>query len=346
MAALSLKKVIKILLRTLLVIVVLVLVGSLFVWNNGIQYTLGLLTCTIRDPYFDDTQYTAEQNCYGSETCESGLIRVLTYNILCRVCVKEEYDPWEIRVAHLRQLVERYDPDLIGSQELGGWQDIEEYLPEGNIYAPVTFEFGPWTYADAALFYRQEKYEVMDSGQFWLSPTPHLPFGFAWKPLSAPRYITWAYLRDRTSGFSFLFMNTHFDNNPPNKDTCAPIVFETFSKYAARMPIIFTGDFNTNPTHDRYGILQHGYGDEIIFVNAADLTPLRELVTYAPDVDGPVGTTPFETLDHTIDHIFMAGPVDMEVTRWMVDYNRYGTAQRPASDHPAVYSELQFVLRP
>lgn len=346
MAFLPTKKVIKVLIRTLLVIMVLVVAGSFFVWNNGIQYTLGLLTCTIRDPYFDDSQYREEQNCYGAETCGSGLVRVLTYNILCRICVKEDYDPWDVRVPHLRGLVERYDPDLIGSQELGGWKDIEEYLPDNDVYAPVTFEFGPRTYADAALFYRQSRYELLDSGQFWLSPTPHLPFGFAWKPLSAPRYVTWAYLRDRQNGFSFLFVNTHMDNNPENKDTCAPIVFETFSAYSKRMPLIFTGDFNTNPTHDRYEVLQRGQGDEIVFVNAADLVPMREAVTYASDTDGPTGTTLFETLDHTIDHIFLAGPVDMDVSRWMIDRNRYGEAQRPASDHPAVYAEVQFMLHP
>lgn len=346
MAKVNVKKVLGIVARTLLIVLMVVLTGSLFVWNNGIQYSLGLLTGSIRDPYFDEAQYTAEQNCYGADLCESGLIRVLTYNILCRICVKEEYDPWDVRVQHLRNLVERYDPDLIGSQELGGWKDISEYLPANDVYTPVTFEFGPRTYADAALFYRQSKYELLDSGQFWLSPTPHLPFGFAWKPLSAPRYVTWAYLRDRQNGFSFLFVNTHMDNNPENKDTCAPIVFETFSTYAKHMPMIFTGDFNTNPTHDRYDVLQRGQGDEIVFVNAADLAPTRELVTYAADIDGPTGTTLLDTLDHTIDHIFLAGPANMDVSRWMVDHNRYGKAQRPASDHPAVYSELQFVLRP
>ena len=192
MATIPYRKVLKIMVRTVLVICVVVLIGSLFVWNNGIQYTLALLTGSMRDPYFDDSQYVPAENCFGGDACESGTIHILTYNILCRVCVKEENDPWDVRVGHLRQLVERYAPDIIGSQELGGWEDIEEYLPEGNIYAPVTFEFGPWTYADAALFYVQSKYELLDSGQFWLSPTPNLPFAFAWKPLSAPRYVTWA----------------------------------------------------------------------------------------------------------------------------------------------------------
>ena len=340
----SLGKVLKIVARILLVVLIVSLAGVLFVWNNGIQYTLGFLTGSIRDPYFDDNQYVPEQNCFSREPCESDLIRILTYNVLCRVCVKEEYDAWEVRVTHLRGLVERYDPDLIGSQELGGWQDIVEYMPEGGVYTTVTFEFGPWTYADAALFFRASRYELLDSGQFWLSPKPHLPFAFPWKPLSAPRYVTWAYLRDQHNGFAFLFLNSHLDNNPENKETCAPILFDTFSAYAKRMPIIFTGDFNTNPTHDRYTVLQQGMSDEIVFVNTADLASNREMVVYAADVSGPAGTALFEDFHHTIDHIFLAGPVDKTVLRWVVDHNRYGPEQRRASDHPAVYSEVLLTL--
>ncbi len=330
--------------RVLVIVLLIVLATVFFVWNEGIQYSLAFLTGTLRDPYFDDSQYVSEQNCFGGDTCESGLLRILTYNVLCRICVKAEYDPWDIRVAHLRALITRYDPDLIGSQELGGWQDIMEFLPEGDAYATVTFAFGPWAYSDSALFYRQERYELLDSGQFWLSPKPHLPFAFPWKPLSAPRYVTWAYLRDRHNGFSFLFMNSHVDNNSINKETSAPIIFDTFSQYAQRMPVIFTGDFNTNPTHDRYQVFQRGYGDEIIFVNTADLTPEREMTLYASDSSRPVGTGPFEGFDHTIDHIFLAGPMEKIVSRWVVDHNRYGEKQRPASDHPAVYAEVSLKL--
>lgn len=313
-----------------------------FVYFQGIQYTLALLTGSLRNPYFDSAPYVLEHNCSGEIPCDSGIIRVLTYNVLCRICDKENHDSWDTRREHLRMLVERYDPDLIGSQELGSRQDIAEYLPEDDRYGTVVFEFGPWIYGDAALFYRKARYELLDSGQFWLSPNPGLPFGFGWLKLSAPRYLSWACLRDRANGFTFLFLNSHLDNNPLNKENSAPLIFDTFSPHAQTLPILFTGDFNTDATTTRYSMLQTGGHEETVFQDAAFLSPRLELQVYKPDSTNPVATTDFQAFEHTIDHIFLAGPDEKTVTRWIIDYNTYGEEQRDASDHPALYAEVRF----
>ncbi|HOC67715.1 MAG TPA: endonuclease/exonuclease/phosphatase family protein [Candidatus Hydrogenedentes bacterium] len=335
------KRLLKIAAKIVGIVVVAGLLLTGFTYFQGIQYTLALLTGSLRNPYFDDSQYPASQNCHGASPCSSGVIRVLTYNVLCRVCVKEDYDPWDTRVEHLRGLVEHYAPDLIGSQELGGWQDIQEYLPEGDVYGIVTFCFGPWTYADSALFYRKSRYEVLDSGQFWLSPNPKLPFGFGWLKLSAPRYLTWVCLRDRDTGFTFLFLNSHLDNNPLNKENSAPLIFKTFGPHAAQMPMIFTGDFNTNPTTDRYEVLRKGDGEDVVFHNSADIAA-RRVQRLGSTGDG----TEFTAFEHTIDHIFLAGPAKKEVLNWVVNNNVYGPEQRSPSDHPAIFAEVRFESLP
>lgn len=318
---------------------------AVFVYCQGIQYTVALLSNSLRDPHFDSSGYEPGDNCHGEEPCSSGVIRVLTYNVFCRICGQEGDDPWDVRVARLRRLVERYDPDLIGSQELGGWKDMQEYLPEGDKYATVTFEFGPWTYGDSALFYRRSRYELLDSGQFWLSPNPGLPFGFSWLKLSAPRYLTWACLRDLHTGFTFLFLNSHLDNNTLNKESSAPLIYKTFSAHAERLPIIFTGDFNTNPTTTRYTVLQQGHDGVQVFHNAADIAAQREVQVYLPGNDEPSSTGAFDRFEHMIDHIFVAGPTSTEVLRWVVDENLYGEPLRQASDHPALYAELRMTLQ-
>ena len=339
------KRLLKITAKIVVISVLIALLLAAFIYFQGIQYALALLTGSLRNPYFDASPYSQSQNCFGASPCSSGVIRVLTYNVLCRICVKEQYDPWDIRVEHLRSLIQHYDPDLIGSQELGGWLDMQEYLPEGDGYGIVSFRFGPWTYADAALFYRQSRYELLDSGQFWLSPNPGLPFGFGWLKLSAPRYLTWACLRDRDNGFTFLFMNSHFDNNPLNKETTAPLIYKTFSPISTHMPIIFTGDLNTNATTERYDVLQKGYSSEVIFHNAADITARRVQRLY-DKTGSPDSVAEFLNFEHMIDHIFLAGPVRKEVLQWVVDENRYGPDWRPASDHPALFAEIRLELLP
>ncbi|MFA7693409.1 MAG: hypothetical protein GX117_15150 [Candidatus Hydrogenedentes bacterium] len=336
------KKFLRIFLKVVAITAVVVLLFSIFTYFQGIQYTIALLTGSLRDPYFDHTPYSPEQNCAGAAACDSGAIRILSYNVLCRVCVKDEFDPWSVRIEHLRGLVERYDPDLIGTQELGGWEDIQEFLPEGDVYGTVSFEFGPWTYADSALFYRHAKYELLDSGQFWLSPKPGLPFGFGWLKLSMPRYVCWACLRDRSNGFTFLFLNSHFDNNGVNKKETGQLVHDSFGPHAERLPILFTGDFNINPTTDYYAALQRGGTDTVTFVNAADLVPRLEMQEYVPGSPDPVNTVDFPFFNRAIEHLFVTGPLPATVNRWIMDYNIYGEAQKWASDHPALYVELAF----
>lgn len=329
-------------LRFLFRLVVVGLLLAFYAYHNGIQYTLAFLTNSMRNPYFDSSSYPPELNCFGDETCSSGDLRVLCYNVLCRMCEPEH--PWEERLPHLQSLISRYAPDLFGSQELGGWKDIEELMAavEGQ-YETVSFTFGPWVYADSALFFKKQRFELLDSGQFWLNPKHNLPFGFAWLKLSVPRYVCWACLRDKKTGFTFLFMNSHFDNNSTNKETTAPLVYEHFAKHAKQLPIIFTGDFNTNPTTERYGRLMSGNEGVQVFQNSADLVSVREMQAY--EKGEPLPRAPFPAFNDAIEHIFVAGPAEIAVNEWVMDYNSYGDPQRDASDHPALFAVLRFDLR-
>jgi len=330
--------------KRILVAVVVVVLAALFVTNDGIQCTAALVSRSWGRP-FDAAAYPVESNCDGQSPCASGVFKVLTFNVLCRVCEKDGYDPWAVRLPHIREVIERYDADLVGLQELGGEGDIYAVVGEESPYDYVAYAFGPLVYADCALLYRRERFELLDSGQVWLSPKPTVPFALAWKPLSVPRYVNWAHLKQKENGFEFLYVNTHFDNNGPNKNAAAPLFAETFGLAARQIPVVATGDFNTNPTTQRYQALQGRAGDAVLFENAADLVDEKELAqAVAPDK--AARTEAFVSLDQLIDHIFVGGPGDKEVTRWVLERSVYGPDNRRPSDHPAVYAELSFNLRP
>ncbi len=327
-----------------------VLFAGLFVRLEGVQYTLATLTNSWSNPWFNSSRMDPAQNCVAAPLCSSGPIRVLTYNVLCRICTAAgshpEYGPWDVRLPHLREIVADYSPDLIGFQELGGDQDITELNPDPRRYGSQSYTFGPWNYADAALLYRKDRFEALESGQFWLGPKPELPMGFAWLPLTLPRYVNWVHLRQKSNGFEFLYMNTHFDNDGLNKETSASLVHDTFGPHAQRIPIIFTGDFNTQYDTNRYHNLQFGAnGSAAVFVNSADLARQLEEVPAVRGADGSRSSKPIPNLAHIIDHIFMAGPWEKKVYRWVVDRRVYAPLNHAASDHPAVFAELEFVLR-
>lgn len=343
----------KILLRAVKIFCVLLLLLAAFagfVWVQGIQYSLALVTNSWNNPYFDSGAIRGEQNCHAAESCGSGPIRVLTYNVLCRACTsgssKPEYENWYARLPHLQELTREYAPDLVGNQEIGGWKDINEINPDPALFAPVAHEFGPWVYGDAVLFYRTDRFDLIDSGQFWLSPKPHLPMGFGFITLSVPRYISWAHLRQKDNGFEFLFLNTHFDNNGPNKEPSAVLVNRVFGEHVSRLPVIFTGDFNTTHDTERYRNLLYGDDDAPEFVNSADLAPqMEEFPRNSPLTPAETGEIR-DNLDHLIDHILLGGHFGKTVHRWVVDRRGYGPLNMPRSDHPAVFAEVEFTVRP
>jgi len=288
-------------------------------------------------------------NCGSQAACDSGPMRVLTFNILCRVCTESDrkpgYETWYVRLPYLREIIRYYDPDLIGFQETGGLRDLEELNPDPDRFGWLAYCEGGLLYGDAALLYRKDRFESLDKGQFWLNPNFRLPFGYGWKPLSMPRYVNWVRLRNRENGFEFLFVNTHFDNNSPNKEPSAVLVHEVMRTPALHLPIVMTGDFNTQGDTQRYQNLVRGNETEPLLKEAAELATVRQLVPPAFPDEPPVSAPP-DLFMQQIDHIFLGGPGKWEVTRWAVDTRAGGAARdiKP-SDHPAVFAEIRCILR-
>ena len=88
-------------------------------------------------------------------------------------------------------------------------EDLTEGLPEygwvgvGRDDGQEAGEFNP-------VFYRKDKYDLVDSGTFWLSETPELP-SLGWNG-GCNRLCTWVILREKATGFTYAHVNTHLDN--------------------------------------------------------------------------------------------------------------------------------------
>jgi endonuclease/exonuclease/phosphatase family metal-dependent hydrolase len=338
--------------KGIVILIVLVLIAGVFVSMQGVQYTLATVTHSWGKARFDSSAITPGKNCAGAASCTSGPIRVLSYNVLCRICTEGNaehhqlgFERWYDRLPHIMAVIKDYKPDLLGLQEVGGWQDINELNPDPAVYVPLAHEFGSWIYGDSALFYRKDRFDALDSGQFWYGPTPDVPFAFEFRKLAVPRYLNWVHLRQKDNGFEFLYMNTHFDNAGVNKEPTALLVHKTFAPHAKRLPIIFSGDFNTDRTDNpRYHHLQYGEGTEQVFKDAMDLAAKPEEIPPLGNFDGRDDRP--RSLDKVIDHIFLAGPGKNEVQRLVVDSRRYGDREEKSqSDHPAVFAIVNLSAR-
>lgn len=266
-------------------------------------------------------------------------MRVLTFNVLCSFCGGGEYDSWEDRLAYFQDIFQRHDPDLMGLQELAFGSEVDTILGLVDGYAALYYRDPEtvFTYPDATILYRVSRFDALESGFFWLSPTPDVASSIGFASQQVPRLVTWAKLRDKNSRRPFYFASTHVDNNSPSQEKSAPLILERTEPWADQAPVILVGDFNSNPTTEAYGALTSGAASEFHYLNAQGLAA-------AWSVDTNLAEEPAYDLDMRIDHIFLgastANPVDWSVTDWKVDIHTYGPNNLYASDHFPMVSNV------
>ncbi|MBQ4604429.1 MAG: endonuclease/exonuclease/phosphatase family protein, partial [Clostridia bacterium] len=160
-----------------------------------------------------------------------------------------------LRLPRSVKMIEKHFPDSFGVQEADKWwtDSLEEALPQ---YARVG------TYRDdgislgesCSIFYLKDKYELIDSGDFWLSETPDTP-SWGWDT-ACPRIATYAILRCKESGFVYAHFNTHFDHvGKVAQSESVPLLASRIAAIAPDIPVVLTGDFNTREGSEIYNKL-------------------------------------------------------------------------------------------
>lgn len=237
-------------------------------------------------------------------------------------------DAWSARRERVATTIRDSGADLLGVQEAQPHQ-----LTELGTLLPDLAWFGVGRNADlsgehSAIFYRRERFELLDSGTFWLSETPGVPGSKGWDA-DYERIVTWGKLRDRSSGYSFHYFNTHFDHvGETSRRESARLLLKKVDEIAgSRAPVILTGDFNAPPDSEPIGILlrEGGFSD----ARARSRTTPR----------GPDSTwNAFRAIEpgRRIDFVFVRGGVAV-LSHEILDRTFDG---RFPSDHLPVVAEL------
>ncbi|WP_418992260.1 endonuclease/exonuclease/phosphatase family protein [Alistipes sp.] len=208
---------------------------------------------------------------------------------------------WEQRSPWLCGLIRFVDFDIFGSQEVLHKQlgDMLELLP-GYKYIGVGRTDGREDGEYAPIFYKAERFELLDEGNFWLSETPEKP-SRGWDA-ALPRICTWGHFLDRRSGKRFWFFNLHMDHiGVQARHNGAELVMRQIAAMCSPgEAVILTGDFNVDQTDEIYGI----------FTASGQLRDSYEVAAqrYAPNGTFNDFKTELKT-DSRIDHIFVSAPV-------------------------------------
>ena len=182
-------------------------------------------------------------------------LRVMSFNIRYDT-PSDGPNAWPHRRDWVAALIRFHAADVIGVQEALAHMlaDLDTRLP-GFARVGVGRADGRALGEFSAILYRTDRLELLDSGTFWLSPTPEVPGSKGWDA-AIERIATWAHFRDRATGCRHLHLNTHFDHvGEQARQESARLIRSRLSGLALNRPVIVTGDLNSDPSSAAYRIL-------------------------------------------------------------------------------------------
>ncbi|MEH6678902.1 MAG: endonuclease/exonuclease/phosphatase family protein [Sediminicola sp.] len=284
-------------------------------------------------------------------------LRVASYNIRYD-SPSDSLDNWKYRKNTVAKLVQFHDFDIFGTQEALDHQleQLLERLP-GYAYIGVGRDDGKKAGEFAAILYKEEMFQLLDQGHFWLSEDTSKP-NKGWDA-ALPRICTWGKFEHRESGFTFYMFNAHFDHvGTVAREESAKLILAQIGKIATNAPVLLTGDFNVDQKSGSYKVLQ---GSDLL-----EDAYLEADLTYG--ASGTFNSFKVDTnTDQRIDHIFITDR--FKVLKYGILTDTYQTGKdetsvkadsgnfpketslykhqaRLPSDHYPILSVLQIISRP
>lgn len=185
-------------------------------------------------------------------------IKVMSFNIRYGAANDGE-NSWKHRDYLVLETIQNYGPDLIGYQEALKFQvDFLKQNLKGYGFHGIGRDKGTEEGEYVPVMWKMDRFELVDSGHFWLSETPEIPGSISWDS-SLTRMLSWVVLRDKKAvGYQkeLVFANTHFDHrgNQARLES-AKLIRQRAEEIMNDIPIILTGDFNTTEDLAPYAAL-------------------------------------------------------------------------------------------
>ena len=231
-------------------------------------------------------------------------LRVMSFNVRYDN-PDDKSNNWQYRRDRVADAINFYDADIVGTQEVlqNQLDDLKLRLPAYKMVG-VAREDGATKGEYAALWYKPERFELVDSGNFWLSATPEEVGSLGWDG-ACVRIATWARLRDRSTGRELMALNTHLDHvGTVARREGVTLILERVAAMRGDLPVVVTGDFNSTPDSD---VVAHITGKDV----PGHLTDTRTAspLTYGPSwTYHEFGNLPVSERS-LIDYVFIGGPL-------------------------------------
>ena len=238
---------------------------------------------------------------------------------------------WDVRKPRVAQYILDNDMDVIGMQEVVYKQltYLQENL-EGYDYIGVGRTDGNTEGEYSCIFYKKDKYEVLDQGNFWLSETPDKVGSIGWDA-AIERIASWGKFRDKKTGKIFMAVNTHFDHvGVEARKQSALLIIKKIREIVGTKPAVVTGDFNITDQNEAYKTM---VTNKFVLKDAFKISPSHGGVRYTCN---GFGRTPVAKREK-IDFIFVTPKINVIRTVTPLD-----VANHIISDHNPHWADLEF----
>jgi endonuclease/exonuclease/phosphatase family metal-dependent hydrolase len=192
------------------------------------------------------------------------MIRVMTFN------VNGAWDEpssagnpniWSKRATCNVETIQGAAADLMGFQEVeaANWEYYQRCLSEYSAVRGNEYDVAPYA-ATTSIFWKTSRFELIESGEFWLSETPDEPSGGWGVPY--PMGVTWIKVRCVESDVPLVVLNTHLEDGVEGElfrvESSKLIVERVGQLQVGGLPVVLMGDFNCNPDSETHRIFSEG----------------------------------------------------------------------------------------
>ena len=236
---------------------------------------------------------------------------------------------WRFRRERIAGVIKAQEVDVLGTQELlsNQFDDLSGLLT-GYQGVGVGRLDGAESGEYCAVFFRKDRFTLLDSGTFWLSETPEVVGSLGWDG-ACERIATWVVLRDR-DGRELFFIDTHLDHvGQVARDEGVSLLMKRIETLSGGRPVILTGDFNSEPGSS---VVAHVQKDGVLR-DAKAIAAQRSGTDWSFSDFGQIP----EAERPLLDYIFVSG--DIEAVRYEVLPDTFDGGS--VSDHAPVMAVVK-----
>jgi endonuclease/exonuclease/phosphatase family metal-dependent hydrolase len=223
-------------------------------------------------------------------------IRIATFN-LRYANPGDSGNLWVNRAPMVCALIQFHDFDIFGTQEGQAHQldTMSARMPEYARYGKGRDggEGSESKGEHSAIYYKKDKYKLLNKGDFWLSETPE-KVGPGWDA-RLNRICSWVQLQDVKSKKKFYVFNVHYDHQGVKaRQESSKLILQKIKAIAGNDPAVLTGDFNGDHNSEWY----------LAIANSGVLKDSYKSVAHPYALNGSFNSFRTPSSSAIIDHIF------------------------------------------